>query len=735
MEKSKERKFDLRSIDIRHYISVAITLGFIALGVFVFPNAICRLLESVRDFVISIARIFDDSIAPTVTELPSWRIKDSPYTATTLLPFEWEDFKKGFVEYWKTFASLSTLYGYFYVLGKVLFSVIYASLILALVAIPLYYVMKGYLKGQVEEPDDKQKGAYRKTDAKESKPLKIFKRISDLTYIKIRNFIISYVGFLKTYRVYAKIWLGLWLFYFNVITIVIEFFAFYLHFLKVLDLIEIYRYVYKLLLDGQTAFRFIPFFAWVIIAVVALEYSARKRGYAELNHRERMNRGMLNERPIVFGYDGTMGSGKTLKEMSSGLSYQVELRDRAFEVIVECDFLFPYFPWIKLERELKKASAFHVVYDIFSIRRWMRKKYAKWLKTMTDDKIFGYDYRRYGIWHNDKLKVESIWQVLEDYACAYFIYSVQCSLMISNYSIRSDEIMYDLGHFPLWNHDFFKRDARLMDAYSRRSHIVDFDMFRFGKKMLKGNPNAHALGFGVYLFTEWDKERKNDLALRENKVTATSDEANQKNDLTNTLLKMIRHAVTVRNRRFIVVIYDLQRAGDWGASGREIGEILHSVEETDMRPVLPFYAPFWYFEMFYSIIFSKFVNLYYTYRHVRSDYTLPMYVMHGFVAKVKHIYECVCNTFNSKRCTIEIENGNLSGRTYTRYQYISSMKDFSERYGSSCMEAVFERLAEKNKVGIMDLREYADKMAKDDELLSQHSYMQDDFHSDDLLSA
>lgn len=40
-------------IDYRHYISVGLTLVFIAFGIFVFPNAICRLYESVRDLITS----------------------------------------------------------------------------------------------------------------------------------------------------------------------------------------------------------------------------------------------------------------------------------------------------------------------------------------------------------------------------------------------------------------------------------------------------------------------------------------------------------------------------------------------------------------------------------------------------------------------------------------------------------------------------------------------------------
>lgn len=100
--------------------------------------------------------------------------------------------------------------------------------------------------------------------------------------------------------------------------------------------------------------------------------------------------------------------------------------------------------------------------------------------------------------------------------------------------------------------------------------------------------------------------------------------------------------------------------------------------------------------MLYSLVFSRFVNLYYSYRHVRSDNTLILYLLKGFFAWLKKSRDNVCNVFNSCRYTLEVESGKLNGDKYIRYQYISSKKDFSERYGSSCMEAVFERLAERS---------------------------------------
>ena len=196
-----------------------------------------------------------------------------------------------------------------------------------------------------------------------------------------------------------------------------------------------------------------------------MEAWAHSIAYAERRHRERRNRGFLNERAIVSIFYGTMGVGKTATITDAALSAEVELRDRAFSVIVDCDFCFPYFPWINLERELKTATVFHVCYDIPSIRRWVRKKSQRWCKDPCQSKIFGYDFTRYGLYHDDKLKVEDVWQVIEDYACAYMIYAVQCSLILSNYSIRSDNIVKE-GQFPLWDTDFFSRDSKYQEYYA-----------------------------------------------------------------------------------------------------------------------------------------------------------------------------------------------------------------------------------------------------------------------------
>ena len=66
----------MKKINYRHIISIMITLSFLMLSIFVFPNALGRLIEGGRDIALSVAFYFiqifgiTSNIKPTVTELP-----------------------------------------------------------------------------------------------------------------------------------------------------------------------------------------------------------------------------------------------------------------------------------------------------------------------------------------------------------------------------------------------------------------------------------------------------------------------------------------------------------------------------------------------------------------------------------------------------------------------------------------------------------------------------------------
>ena len=561
----------MKRINYRHYIAITITIGFIAC-IFFFPNSLGRLVESVRDFGLSVAYYFceifqiEHNISPTVNNYPKIPFFDflrpsSPAAPSVPIPDNFNDFKEKWVEYWKLFVSKDNFLSYLSSIVYGLKYLSYALLLLLPAVLLLWLLFRRYLKKT-------------NTDhGKESKPLKSFKKLSDVTYRPVKRFVGEFIDFLKTTPVYLKIWACLWAFYFNLFTIVIEFIAFYLYFVVSFDFGSIYRQIYKFFFDVWTIIDFLPLWGLILAGIIGLEYTSRKIGYNELNHRERRNRGFINERGVVTVVYGEMGAGKTALITDMALSAEVELRDMAFEVILESDMKFPNFPWVNLEDELKTAIKAHTVFSVPSCIQWLRTKFILWRDKPCKENLFGYDYERFGLEYDDKLSLVNIWAILKDYVCAYLIYTVQTSLLIANYSIRSDNLISDLGNFPLWNTDFFKRDSRLTDSFSRHAHILDFDMLRLGKVMIENNPNRNAFGFGVYVISEIDKERKNAPELKD--VKADSEQCNQKNDLFNVLLKMSRHACVVANRVFIKIFADLQRPESLGADARELGEVVY----------------------------------------------------------------------------------------------------------------------------------------------------------------
>ena len=277
--------------------------------------------------------------------------------------------------------------------------------------------------------------------------------------------------------------------------------------------------------------------------------------------------------------------------------------------------------------------------------------------------------------------------------------------------------MSDLGNFPMWNADFFKRDSRLIDSYSRHAHILDFDSLRLGRKVLEENPNKDSFEFGVIPITEIGKERGNNL---ENQDKKKKDETtNQKNDLFNLWLKMVRHSATVDNFPFVKVIADEQRPESWGADARDLCEIVHIKDSGETRLAMPFFS---LGELLYGWLFGKFVNLYYKYRYVRSDNTLPMYLLKTIAAKVNHYYTGIYNRFGYCALRVQLESGTQDGEISENKYYLCNKKVYSKRFSTDCFSDFFTQKALRSPVGINDLQEYKTEKATFREMDKQQSY-------------
>ena len=131
------------------------------------------------------------------------------------------------------------------------------------------------------------------------------------------------------------------------------------------------------------------------------------------------------------------------------------------------------------------------MYNLATVKTWVGLKRTRFMRHHNVMwQLYGYDAQRYGFSYDDSLSVSTLFDVLETYAQAYFIYVIESSLIVANYSIRSDNVLMDEGNFPMWLSDFFPNTHR---RNSRHAHILDFDVLRLGKKVIENNTNAGGL--------------------------------------------------------------------------------------------------------------------------------------------------------------------------------------------------------------------------------------------------
>ena len=322
----------------RHIICISITVILVVLGIFVFNGSVWRIIESGQDFGTSVAywflETFDipNDLMPTVTLLPKAPPWSSGSVPKIFLPATWEAFAVEMKKYWVAWADIYTLLYYIIFLIEVVLNVVAISFDLFLILFVLKLIFNRYLSKQNNDDD------------KESKPLKRFKRIIDCIYPPVRRFFVDLYVFIRN-SVYWKIWAFLLVIYTGALSICLELVAFLFYFSVSFDVLSIYAFFYKVVYDLAIFFEVIPPFITIVGAVILYEFICRKIGYNGLYHRERCNRGFLNDRGVVTIVWGEMGVGKTALITDCMLSAEVQLRDDAYEVILESDMKFPNFTW------------------------------------------------------------------------------------------------------------------------------------------------------------------------------------------------------------------------------------------------------------------------------------------------------------------------------------------------------------------------------------------------------
>jgi len=689
---------------INYTFTILITAGLVLLGVFVFSSSYVRLWETLQDFGRSVGYYFCEmfgiphGITPTVNDF-----SQAADNVTLPLPDNTEGFKAGAVQYFTLLFSKGNFYAWLSHIAGVITDLSKAGVILIPCIIGIWLFIK-YIYGK-----------HNTKHGKDTVPLKVFKFISRFTYQPLKQFAQGYIAFISQNGWIWVCWLIVCALHLNLASILFGFLAYYFYFAVEFDFGTVYTQVVKLLVDLKIPFICFPYWALLFVIYPLFNRFRCRIALGRLRHYEAKNCGFINELPIVSITCGSMGKKKTTAITDMALSQEVMFRQKAMEILQSNDMKFPYFSWIKFEKELQACMEHGTVYNLATAKDWVRLKRSRFVKHGNAEwQLYGYDYRRYGLTYDDGLKVSNIFEVLETYAQAYFIYVIESSLIVANYSIRTDNRLMDEGNFPIWLTDFFPKNHR---RCSRHAHILDFDILRLGKKVLENNPRAGSFEFGVVAISEVGKERGNNLELKE--VKKDKDAANQKNDLFNSWLKMCRHSATVDNFPFIKVFTDEQRPESWGADARDLCDIVNIAQSSEQKLALPFYT---IEDMISEWAFNRFINLYYDFRFHRGDNTLLVHILKSVTAWLWKRNIKVYNTYGYSLLKIEKERGTMDGKVDKKKYYIMNRKIYARRFSTDCFSDYFNDMARQSRVGLNDYREYVTEKASVDELLAQNSY-------------
>ena len=698
----------LRAINI--ILTILIFGGFVALAIFVYKDSYLRVWESLKDLWNSLkffgkeVFMLDIDAQPTVIDYSKvlhWK---------NILPESFDNFGIKAKSYFSLFVTGENFNLYMSNIATWLGNFAKSLVIIIPVGLILWLIIKAiYSKSNTNHNRD-------------TIPLKVYKKLMGISYHPIRNFVSQYIRFYRSNQNLVTATTVIWLLNFNIITVLIEFLAYYFYFVVTYELSTLYVQFGKLFIDLQAIFIHVPL--WIILIFVVRWLHNRRKGIAksQLRHMEARNCGFIKELPIVSMTCGSMGKKKTTVITDMSLSQEVMFKQTAFDLLQKNDLRFPNFPWIAFEDELRRCIEYHTVYNLATIKDWVAKKQERFERTGNAQRqLYGYDINRYGLFFDDGLKYLYLFDVLSTYAQLYFVYIIESSLIVANYSIRTENIMIDSGNFPMWIYDFFPEAT---SCEGRHAHIIDYDALRLGRKVLEDNPKIGSFEFGVLVMSEIGKERGNNLELRE--IKKSKDETNQKNDLFNSWLKMCRHSATIDNFPFIKVFTDEQRPESWGADARDLCDILTVASCGNQRIALPFYI---YEEMIVEISLGWFLGIYYDFRHRRGDNTLFMHLLKSVISALFKYNLRNYNKYGYSIAIIEKENGRMDGKIVRKKYFLMNKKIYARRFLTDCFSDYFNDIARNTNIGLDDYIEYATERATVDELRMQNSYFIDALYS------
>ena len=708
--------FGKRKNFTKHYLflCIAITTAIVLyVGCFCY-NSLFRLVSSVADVATSFAYYFvnfvcvltgaDNPVSATVIQVP--------FTSeNALLPQQYEQFVAKINGFWSTFISEKNVANFFSEFPNKLYNVAVVLMFLLPILVICFVLLKLPLSGQNDATDVP------------TKQLLSWFWVEKFVLQPVKDFFRGFVSYVNKHDKFRTAWLLLTLLGMNVFTYVLEVFAYALYFVSSFDVVNIYTQAYKLFVDLDVTFSSLPAVLWAPILWYLVVLIRTHIGKNKWHHMENCNFGYVKSFGVCTMITGNMGTGKTKLMTDMALTISSEYKFSCKNIMFDVERWFPFFPWATLQNELKNAFHSHDLYSLTTAEVYAKTVRKQFETFPCKANLFGYDFLQYGLYYNNQLQMLYLFDLLEEYCKAFFVYYVSSSLIVGNYSIREDGICEDLGNMPMWNFDFLERSPDLEWEQSYFSHVLDFDVLRKGKKVVQGSKFADTFEFGIVTITELDKERGNTIDTRE--LKKNTNEANQKNDLFNYSPKMGRHPSTIMFQPFVRFLVDQQRAMKTDADFREICDKVLNIEDVKKDKLC---LPLFFVEDFvFSIAKPLFDSIYTSYRFNRGDNTLFMYFLKKTLVKFLNWYERQYNLYGYDEYKLSTDSGKLDGdKVQTDKYFLLHKKALSHRYATDCYKDFFRAKSLQKNIGIVDYPTFAGVTATSDELKSMNSYFIND---------
>lgn len=726
----------IRQIPKAHYVYLLLLLLSLMSGLTLHRAGVIRFAQSIRDLVTSVG-IWALSLVDVYDVIPSTIMTyDFPGMAE-LIGFDIDEILRKLSQLFPSLFVADHFFSYLADLAIKLEGVSYAVMLgLPLILLSKTLIESIYLRDPDEPQDQRKLGTrlrsslrrwlYHHPPSEETDPLALPLTKGDskqLTWFKrqILPRVQTVVDILADFWDFgAGMWYTLlaliWAINLNVASIAVSAVAAYFYILGTFDMSALLYQLAKLLVDLLVMLASAPAVFWVIPGYAILTYIRKYVGTRRLKGHEAANREFIEQLPLSNLITGWMAAGKTATITDIGLTFAAMLRDKALEFMYSLDLAFPEFPWRSLEAWIEHNHTHGTIKSLVDIRDLFDRVRDGYADNPIPDYCFGYDPLIIKAYHDNGLMITDIFDAMCIYAQLYLIYHIDTSLIVSSYAVRDGLKRKDTGHFPLFDTDFFDQESYDPIAKYQMSHIIDYDMFRLGKKVDHRNPNVGVFEYGTVLMSEKGKERGN--AVENQHLKKDAPEANAKNDLFDLDLKMRRHAATVNYYTFAKFISDEQRPESVGANEREVSQVIHMDGVHKEGVFCPFFT---LTAALGDWIRDGFKQFYYQYRNIRDDQTLMIYLLKHVVGGICGYVDRYRNLYGYKIMQLRLEDG-TDGEARKAYYTISKQKLYSGRYSTDCLQGVYVDNIRACERSLSDLETYDGIVATPDELQQQHSY-------------